>query len=466
MNILFLSLIDFDSISEKGIYTDLLTELQQMGHEIYAVSPFERRKGGKERVIRENDHVSILKVMIGNTQKTNLIEKGISTVTIEPLLIRAIERYFGNVSFDLILYATPPITFERVIRHVKKKNGNAVSYLMLKDIFPQNAVDLGMFSKDSPMYLYFRRKEKRLYEVSDYIGCMSPENCRYLLRHNPEICKERVEVCPNSIKLDDGKADKNGITKADVEKADRNGINKADNGKADKNGNTKLGVEKADKHSGTPADTGLDVKMLVSRAERESLRKRLREAYGLPTDRAVFLYGGNLGKPQDIPFLIRCLKENKGKSDRFFLICGSGTEYERLHSYYESIKADEDCNIKLLKELPKEEYEQLPKICDAGLIFLDHRFTIPNFPSRILSYMEAGIPVLAATDRHTDMKNVILKGQFGDWCESVSASDFTQMLDRFIADPDRRKICGENARKFLERHFTTRQTAEKILGRL
>lgn len=427
MNILFLSLIDFDSISEKGIYTDLLTELQQMGHEIYAVSPFERRKGGKERVIRENDHVSILKVMIGNTQKTNLIEKGISTVTIEPLLIRGIDRYFGNVSFDLILYATPPITFERVIRHVKKKNGNAVSYLMLKDIFPQNAVDLGMFSKDSPMYLYFRRKEKRLYEVSDYIGCMSPENCRYLLRHNPEICKERVEVCPNSIKLD---------------------------------------VEKADKHSGTPADTGLDVKMLVSRAERESLRKRLREAYGLPTDCAVFLYGGNLGKPQDIPFLIRCLKENKGKSDRFFLICGSGTEYERLHSYYESIKKDEDCNIKLLKELPKEEYEQLPKICDAGLIFLDHRFTIPNFPSRILSYMEAGIPVLAATDTHTDMKNVILKGQFGDWCESVSASDFTQMLDRFIADPDRRKICGENARKFLERHFTTRQTAEKILGRL
>ena len=100
MNILFLSLIDFDSISEKGIYTDLLTELQRMGHEIYAVSPFERRKGGKERVIRENDHVSILKVMIGNTQKTNLIEKGISTVTIEPLLIRGIDRYFGNVSFE------------------------------------------------------------------------------------------------------------------------------------------------------------------------------------------------------------------------------------------------------------------------------------------------------------------------------------------------------------------------------
>lgn len=445
MNILFLSLIDFDSISEKGIYTDLLTELQQMGHEIYAVSPFERRKGGKERVIRENDHVSILKVMIGNTQKTNLIEKGISTVTIEPLLIRGIDRYFGNVSFDLILYATPPITFERVIRHVKKKNGNAVSYLMLKDIFPQNAVDLGMFSKDSPMYLYFRMKEKRLYEISDYIGCMSPENCRYLLRHNPEICKERVEVCPNSIKLDDGKADKNGNTGADA-------------GKADRNGSAQVDVSRG--------DTGLDVKMLVNRAERESLRKRLREAYGLPTDRVIFLYGGNLGKPQDIPFLIRCLKENQGKSDRFFLICGSGTEYEQLHSYYESIRKDEDCNIKLLKELPKEEYEQLPKICDAGLIFLDHRFTIPNFPSRILSYMEAGIPVLAATDTHTDMKNVILKGQFGDWCESVSASDFTQMLDRFLAEPERVKKYGQNARKFLERHFTTRQAAEKIMGRL
>lgn len=420
MKILFLSLIDFDSLSEKGIYTELLTELWQMGHDIYAVSPFERRSGKKEQLICKEERIFILKTAIGNTQKTGLIEKGISTITIEPLLIRALRRYFGTVSFDLILYATPPITFENVIRYMKRKNKKAQTYLMLKDIFPQNAVDLGMFSKEGLLYQYFRRKEKRLYEISDTIGCMSPENCRYLLRHNPQVRKKRIEVCPNSVRWD-----------------------------------CKAYEKKEEKTA--------DVRELVNRAEQESLRKRIREAYGLPMDRFILLYGGNLGKPQDIPFILQCLKDNRERKDCFFLICGNGTEYEKLKLYYESVKENENCNFKLMRELPKEEYKQLTKSCDAGLIFLDHRFTIPNFPSRVLSYMEAGIPILAATDRHTDIKDMILRKKLGDWCESTDPEHFTRMLDRMLSEPEQLKQYGENAKAYLKKHFTTRKTAEKIL---
>ena len=74
-------------------------------------------------------------------------------------------------------------------------------YLLLKDIFPQNAVDLGMFSKGGLLYRMFRKKEERLYQLSDYIGCMSPANVDYILRHNREVDIHRVEVCPNSIEL-------------------------------------------------------------------------------------------------------------------------------------------------------------------------------------------------------------------------------------------------------------------------
>ena len=41
------------------------------------------------------------------------------------------------------------------------------------------------------------------------------------------------------------------------------------------------------------------------------------------------------------------------------------------------------------------------------MIFLDHRFSIPNFPSRLLSYMQARVPVLAVTDPNTDIGDVI-----------------------------------------------------------
>ena len=49
----------------------------------------------------------------------------------------------------------------------------------------------------SILYHYFRKKEKKLYQISDYIGCMSKANVEYILKHNPEIKQERVEVCPN-----------------------------------------------------------------------------------------------------------------------------------------------------------------------------------------------------------------------------------------------------------------------------
>ena len=74
--------------------------------------------------------------------------------------------------------------------------------MLLKDIFPQNAVDLGMLKKTGfkgLLYRYFKNKEKKLYRQSDYIGCMSNANVDFLLKNNPQISKNIVEVCPNSI---------------------------------------------------------------------------------------------------------------------------------------------------------------------------------------------------------------------------------------------------------------------------
>ena len=55
-----------------------------------------------------------------------------------------------------------------------------------------------------------------------------------------------------------------------------------------------------------------------------------------------------------------------------------------------------------------EEYKRRG-ICDSELIFLDYRFTIPNFPSRLLSYMQAKLPVLACTDPNTYIEMLLKK---------------------------------------------------------
>lgn len=399
MNVLFLTLLSFDSLRERSIYTDLLREFVKNGHHVYAISPAERRQNVRTHLINE-DNATILRLQIGNTQKTNVFEKGISTVMIEPMFRKAIDSFFSGVRFDLVLYSTPPITFVSAIEHVKKRDG-ARTYLLLKDIFPQNAVDMGMLSRTGLkglIYRHFRNKEKKLYAVSDRIGCMSPANAGYLIAHNPQVDPSIVEVCPNSIEVVDKRVD---------------------------------------------GDT----------------RRRIRQKYGIPEDRTVFVYGGNLGKPQGIPFMIECLRKCRGIEDAYFLIVGDGTEYGLLQSYTETEKPR---NVRLMKRLDKADYDTLVGACDVGLIFLDHRFTIPNFPSRLLSYMGAGIPVLACTDRSTDVGKTIVAGGFGWWCESNDAEGFASLIKECVSGDTMAK--GAAGYRYLQERYSVDDAYKTIMG--
>ena len=394
MNVLFLSIGRLNDLTIKSLYPDLLREIKAKGHNVYAVSPLERRFN-KNTALSNEAGINILRVKIGNITKVNVIEKGISTLLIERQFLSAIKKYFKGVKFDLVIYTTPPITFANVISYIKKRD-NAKTYLILKDIFPQNAVDLGMFSKSSLFYRFFRRKEKKLYAVSDYIGCMSEANVDYVIKHNPEVVSEKVEVCPNAIEI---------------------------------------------------VDMALSGEQICE----------MRSKYGIPLDKTVFVYGGNLGKPQGVPFLIECLKSQKENSDAYFLIVGSGTEFKKLEAWFEEEKPE---NMKLLGQLPKEDYDRMVASCDVGMIFLDYRFTIPNFPSRLLAYMQAGIPVLACTDPNTDVGKVITEGGFGWWCESNSVEDFCDCVRQAVSEE--RAVKGQNAMKYLVENYTVDKATDII----
>ena len=151
MNLLFLTISRITDVRNHGIYTDLMRKFRDEGHSVYIVTPHER-KFGKNTELVESDGVNI--------QKTNVVEKGIGTLLIESQYKSAIKKHLKGVKFDLVLYSTPPITFTKVIKFLKKGNPDIISYLLLKDIFPQNAVDIGMFGKNSLFYRMFRKKEE------------------------------------------------------------------------------------------------------------------------------------------------------------------------------------------------------------------------------------------------------------------------------------------------------------------
>ena len=403
MNIIFLTLVRISDIEERGIYQDLMRKFRDEGHQVYVVTAAERRLG-QETSLVDSHGVKILNVKTLNVQKTNIVEKGIGTLLIESQFKSAIKKYLGGISFDLITYSTPPITFTNVVKFLKRKNPKAISYLQLKDIFPQNAVDIGMFGEKSIFNWYFRNKEKALYKASDFIGCMSPANVDFVLKHNPEISIERVEVAPNSIEL----REENEVVDDPEQKTAANYY--------------------------------------------------IRKKYDIPLDKPIFIYGGNLGKPQGIDYLVKCLDANKKRTDCYFVVVGSGTHYNLISEWY---KENKDCNVKLMQSLPKSDYDLLVKSCDVGLIFLDHRFTIPNYPSRLLSYLENKMPVLCATDMNTDIGRIAEENGYGFWCESVKSEDFTALVNQVLAA--NLVEMGEKGYSFMKNNYLVEHTYNAIM---
>lgn len=399
MNILFLTLA-YPTNNQKNIYSDLMDEFVRRGHDVWVVCQSERRNN-TNTVLGKSNNLYVLRVRTGNlTGKVSLIEKGITTLTIEKCFINAIEKYIQGVKFDLVIYSTPPITFCSVVEYIKKRD-NAKSYLLLKDIFPQNAVDLGLIKNNGLLHKFFRNKEKKLYRLSDYIGCMSEGNRRYVIEHNRESDPAIVEVCPNSI----------------------------------------------------------DPLPMTGRPGNEEVRM-FRSKYSILEDSMLIVYGGNIGKPQGIDFFIDALKELKERSDLFFLVIGRGTEYYKIEIY---LKSSGQKNVLLMEHMPTDEYKKLMRLCDVGLILLSNKFTIPNFPSRVTAYMESGLPVLAATDSSTDLKDMLILSGCGLWSQSGDMGAFINNIDELAHSKALRDTMGIKGRKWLEENYTVSKSYEIIM---
>lgn len=394
MKILYLT-ISYPSAGNRNLYTDLVEELKKTGHDVTVVMAEESAKIDKSKLSFENN-IEVLRVKVGNQFGVGLVEKGITTLKVKPLLKKAINRYLSDREYDLILYSTPPVTLADLVVYCKKKY-KAKSYLMLKDIFPQNGIDLNLFSKKNVLYKYFRLKEKKLYQCSDRIGCMSNANINFVNEQEEYEFSNKLELFPNTMRI----------------------------------------------------DNQLDIN-----------RQAIRNKYELPMNQKIFIFGGNLGKPQAIDFLLESIRMLADYKEAYFLIVGDGAEKNKILDY---INKENPTNLKFIAKLPREEYDKIMKACDVGLILLNSKFTIPNYPSRIMAYVHESLPILAATDAVTDIQTLVVdEAKCGYWCESVNPVEFVNQVKLLTEDDKLRDKLGENGRNYLAKQFDVKLSVKLL----
>ena len=406
MNILYLTLGIIRDDKHTDINSSLMREFVKQGHDVYIISPVERREQ-KKISHRDYGRFHLHFANIGNYFNTPWIEKGLTTVFLKRSYVKVVTDELTHIDFDLVIYSTPPVTFSGVIQYLRK-HYSLNTFLLLKDVWPQSMVDMRILNKkglQGIVYRYFEIKEKQLYRCSDYIGCMSPACAKYLLKHNRYIRRKQVSVCPNALNFDD----------------EWNQIE-------------------------------------LTKEERAKIRKR----NGIPIDKTVFVFGGNIGKGHDPDFLERCIELNENRNDTFIMFVGKGVYYERIKTY---INTKNVRNADIIGYLPQQEYVRLMAACDVGMVTLDHRFTCPNYPSRILSYLVDKKPIIVAQDKASDVGPIAEKNGYGYYCESTNPERFVKLMGKYI-DEERRIEMGERGYAYLHNYYNTKKVYDTMMSSL
>lgn len=167
-----------------------------------------------------------------------------------------------------------------------------------------------------------------------------------------------------------------------------------------------------------------------------------------------------MGKAQGVDFLIDIIDYYQDSPWLYFLIIGSGTEYNYL---YNEINSKNYSNVKILPWIQKNDFIDLVQSCDVGLILLNKNSTVPNFPSRLLTYLSAKIPIIAAVDKATDIGNIIEEADCGVKAYNGDINSFILAVDKIIASEENKKQMGENGYKLFLEKYTTNKSYNIIM---
>lgn len=376
-------------VSPKMLH-ELACLMARQGHEVVVLTPGDRSQSA--RLEKENlDNIQVWRFRSGPVKDISRLRRLINESLLSFNAWQALRDEAEVTGFDGIVCYSPSIFFGLLVRWVKKKS-NCKSYLILRDLFPQWAIDEGMIGQNSLVTKYLRFFERLNYEAADRIGLMSVANVKVFNNLNSK--RFYTEVLPNWV--------------------------------------APLSVDRAAPY----------------------WRKKL----GLE-EKVIYLYGGNMGKAQDMPNLLRLAKGMESCTDAHFLFVGQGDEYGLVASYIEENGLQ---NITLLPSVSQSEFSDLLAEVDVGLFSLARTHTAHNFPGKILGYIAHGIPVLGSVNPGNDLLPVICESNAGFVFVNGDDKKLLAHAEKLAKSESLRAEQGGNARQLLDDRFSVGSVACRI----
>lgn len=371
---------------------DLVKEMAAQGHEPTVVVPAPGQ--AEPWRIERRDGAEVLRIRTMRTKDVWKPRRALAEWRLPYALLRGLRRSpLAKTRWDGVVWYSPTIFLGPMVEAVKRQWG-CRSYLILRDLFPDWAVDAGVMRKGLA-YRYLKRVERRQYAAADVIGVQTPANEPIVARDAPPGV--RIETLHN------------WLAKPELR------------------------------------PTSVDL------------------SKGPLAGRTIFAYTGNMGAAQGMDCLIDLAHRMKDRRDAGFLFVGRGSELPRLRAQAEAMKLD---NVQFVDEVDAEEIPGILAQCHVGLIALDPRHTTHNIPGKLLTYLHAGLPVLARINPGNDLEALIRDVGIG-FVDVGGRQDELEGWARLLtADMELGRKMGSTGEKLANGVFAPSEAVRQVVARL
>lgn len=155
---------------------DLSREFVRQGHSLTVMLPTPGMQG--PWALEDRDGVQILRLKAPKTKDINYVRRTLGEFLMSIAMLRNLRKSpLADTSWDGVVWYAPSIFFGPIAKALKKATG-CRGYLIIRDIFPEWAVDMGLMGRGLP-YRFFRAVANYQYSVADVIGIQTPGNAVY-----------------------------------------------------------------------------------------------------------------------------------------------------------------------------------------------------------------------------------------------------------------------------------------------
>ena len=372
---------------------DLSHELVRQGHHLTVMIPASDIE--QPWLLEKLGDVEVLRLKSPRTKDMSYARRTVCEFLMPFAMRRNLRKSpLADVRWEGVIWYAPTIFLGPIVNTLKKASG-CPSYLIIRDIFPEWAVDMGLLGRGLP-YRFLKAVERYQYSVADVIGVQTPANVPYFSRAGlrPE---QRVEVLQNWL--------------------------------------------------AQAANTGCSISV----------------ANTALSGRTVFVYAGNMGVAQGMGILIDLAERLRNRSDIGFLFVGRGSDAKLLREEASRRKLG---NVVFHDEIEPEEIPGLYAQCHAGIVALDPRHKTHNVPGKFLTYMQAGLPVLASINPGNDLIRLIAQERVGQVCTDQSVESLERLVgvlvDEVKSDGDMPARCKALSARLFAPEAAVRQITSAL----